>query len=173
MDDLRESKADKQQLEVEVRGVRKPHNLLHTVFSWLQFLHSLLQKADRTSLEKKASREWVDSTFERLDREIREARSKLLGQEEAFKVAFSQLNEDVEGKLDRLELKPLKDYFGRWMSEWISLFIGTRQWREASVIRGKCCFSLHADQKLERVKTAPSVVQKEAAMGDDAAGFRK
>ena len=43
------------------------------------------QKADRVALEGKASRDWVDSTFERLDREIRDAKSHLLGQEEAFR----------------------------------------------------------------------------------------
>ena len=63
-------------------------------------------------MDDKASREWVDSTFEKLDKEIREARSKLLGQEEAMKLAVNQLNEDVENKLDRMELQPLKDYFG-------------------------------------------------------------
>ena len=72
----------------------------------------LLQKADRRALESKASREWVDSTFDRLDKEIREARAHLMGQEEAFKNAMSQINEDVEGKLDRMELEPLKEYFG-------------------------------------------------------------
>lgn len=71
------------------------------------------QKADRKALEDKASREWVDSTFEKLDKEIREARSKMMGQEEALKLAVNQLSEDVEGKLDRMELQPLKDYFGR------------------------------------------------------------
>ena len=70
------------------------------------------QKADRAALEGKASRDWVDSTFERLDREIRDARSKLMGQEEAFRSAVSQLTDDVDGKLDRLELEPLKAYFG-------------------------------------------------------------
>ena len=54
----------------------------------------------------------MDSTFDRLDREIREAKSKLLGQEEAFRSAVTQLTDDVEGKLDRLELEPLKAYFG-------------------------------------------------------------
>lgn len=55
----------------------------------------------------------MDSTFERLDKEIREARSKMMGQEEALKMAVNQLNEDVDGKLDRMELQPLKDYFGK------------------------------------------------------------
>ena len=54
----------------------------------------------------------MDSTFERLDKEIREACCKLHGHEEALKVAVNQLEEDVEGKLDRMELEPLKEYFG-------------------------------------------------------------
>ena len=54
----------------------------------------------------------MDSTFDRLDKEIREARARLMGQEEAFKNAMTQINEDVEGKLDRMELEPLKEYFG-------------------------------------------------------------
>ena len=36
-----------------------------------------------------------------------------MGQEEALKSAMTQINEDVEGKLDRLELAPLKEYFGQ------------------------------------------------------------
>ena len=37
-----------------------------------------------------------------------------MSQEEAFKMAVSQLTEDVDGKLDRLELEPLKDYFSEF-----------------------------------------------------------
>ena len=58
----------------------------------------------------------MDSTFEKLDKEIREARSKMLGQEEALKLAVNQLSEDVDGKLDRMELQPLKDYFGKQLA---------------------------------------------------------
>ena len=65
----------------------------------------------------------MDSTFERLDREIREARSKLMGQEEALKSAMTQINEDVEGKLDRLELAPLKEYFGQSLNDVYTLVI--------------------------------------------------
>ena len=54
----------------------------------------------------------MDSTFERLDQQIREARDKLLNQEEALRSAVTRLDEDVETKLDRMELEPLKDYFG-------------------------------------------------------------
>ena len=59
-----------------------------------------MQKADRDALDSKASKHWVDSTFVRLDKEIREARSKLEGQEQALKNAVDQLSTDVDGKLD-------------------------------------------------------------------------
>ena len=63
----------------------------------------------------------MDSTFERLDKEIREASSKLMGQEEALKLAMNQISEDVEGKLDRLELAPLKEYFGKLTADFDKL----------------------------------------------------
>jgi uncharacterized coiled-coil DUF342 family protein len=90
VDELRATKADREQLEVEVR-----------------------EKADRAALEGKASREWVDSTFEKLDQKIREARDQLMGQEEALRSAVHRLDEDVETKLDKGELEPLKDYFDK------------------------------------------------------------
>lgn len=90
VNDLGEMKADKEQIEVEVR-----------------------EKADRTLLEGKASREWVNSTFEELDKKIREARDQLLGQEEALRSAVHRLDEDVDTKLDKGELGPLKDYFDK------------------------------------------------------------
>ncbi|CAI8025791.1 Glutamine-rich protein 2 [Geodia barretti] len=89
-DELRATKADREQLEVEVR-----------------------EKADRAALEGKASREWVDSTFERLDQKIREARDQMMGQEEALRSAVHRLDEDVDTKLDKGELEPLKDYFDK------------------------------------------------------------
>lgn len=82
------------------------------------------EKADRKMLENKASRAWVDSNFSKLDQEIREARQRLLGQEEALNKAVNQLSSDVDSKLDRLEIEPLKQYFGMqhslgYMVSWI------------------------------------------------------
>lgn len=56
----------------------------------------------------------MDTSFDRLDKQIRDAQSKMMGQEEALKLAVNQLNEDVDSKIDRMELQPLKDYFGKW-----------------------------------------------------------
>ena len=63
----------------------------------------------------------MDSTFERLDQQIREARDKLMNQEEALQSAVNRLNEDVETKLDRLELEPLKEYFGNAMCTFLKI----------------------------------------------------
>ena len=38
-----------------------------------------------------------------------------MGQEQALRSAVGQLNEDVEGKLDRMELEPLREYIGKGM----------------------------------------------------------
>lgn len=78
-----------------------------------------------------------------------------MGQEEAFKAAMTQINEDVEGKLDRMELEPLKSYFGKWE-------IGIHfHWY------------YYADKKLNRMKATPILSQADAVLTDEAAGFRK
>lgn len=71
-----------------------------------------MQKADRDALDAKASKQWVDSTFVRLDKEIREARSKLEGQEMALKSAVDQLASDVDAKVDRMEIERIESYLG-------------------------------------------------------------
>lgn len=150
MDELKSVKADKEQVSLEVEEVSVAIAIL------LMVIQHPLQKADRRALESKASREWVDSTFDRLDKEIREARARLMGQEEAFKHAMTQINEDVEGKLDRMELEPLKEYFGNHILPLLTISI---------------YYTDYSDKRLARVKTAPVCAQE--PVGDDAAGFKK
>ena len=100
----------------------------------------------------------MDSTFEKLDKEIREARSKMLGQEEALKLAVNQLSEDVDGKLDRMELQPLKDYFGKQLA--ISL--------ERTLI-----LILSLEKKFDSAKALPKVQSARESALDDAAGIKK
>ena len=82
-----------------------------------------------------------------------------MGQEEAFKNAMAQLNEDVEGKLDRLELEPLKEYFGTC----------------SICMRLDVQHTTHTDKRIQRVKAPPTTTVQtitETAV-DDAAGFKK
>eukprot|EP00117_Sycon_ciliatum_P034620 scpid33758/ scgid26387/ Glutamine-rich protein 2 len=68
------------------------------------------EKADRQSLDDKASRAWVDNHIHQLTAEILEAKDKVSGQDEKLQGALDRLTNDVDGKLDRLELEPLKAY---------------------------------------------------------------
>ncbi|XP_065833423.1 glutamine-rich protein 2-like [Oscarella lobularis] len=105
--DLKDTKADRHFVEAEV------HN-----------------KADQKSVENKANRAWVDSTFSKLDSEIREARQKLLVHEEALQRAVNQLSTDVDSKLDRMELEPLKQYLETRIETSISAPISQQPERE-------------------------------------------
>ena len=74
----------------------------------------VLQKADRRALEAKASRQWVESTFEKLDREIREARTLMEAHDEMFKGTMDRITNDIDAKLDRDEMETLRDFIGKW-----------------------------------------------------------
>ena len=99
----------------------------------------------------------MDSTFVRLDKEIREARNKLEGQEMALKSAVDQLSNDVDTKVDRMEIERIESYFGNW-----------------------CCYGnrsdmrngFFTDQKI-RAHTAPTVIEKPVEVADEAAGFKR
>lgn len=111
VEELRKRKADKDQVQIEVDEVNTLKCLCMSNFHIV-----VVQKADRDALDSKASKQWVDSTFVRLDKEIREARSKLEGQEQALKNAVDQLSTDVDGKLDRMEIERIESYFGNCCS---------------------------------------------------------
>ncbi|XP_013414944.1 uncharacterized protein C16orf96 homolog isoform X2 [Lingula anatina] len=67
-------------------------------------------KADKKSVEGKVNRSLFDSTCAELNKMINDLLEKLAAYEEAWKKAHGTLSDDVEGKLDRMELDALKDY---------------------------------------------------------------
>ena len=91
VDVLKETKADEETMQIEVD-----------------------EKADRRALEAKASRQWVESTFEKLDREIREARTLMEAHDEMFKGTMDRITNDIDAKLDRDEMETLRDFIGKW-----------------------------------------------------------
>ena len=133
LDEVKEGKADKETVQIEVEEVcvhvcsirinqssatvlaytdkQTDSCLVNGTLSYVVCLS--MQKADRTALESKASRHWVESTFEKLDREIREAKSQLAAQDEQFRGNMERITHDVETKLDRDEMETLRDYIGR------------------------------------------------------------
>ncbi|XP_053385599.1 myosin-3-like isoform X3 [Mercenaria mercenaria] len=86
-DKLQEEKADKDYVQMEVDV-----------------------KADKKALETKVNHKLFDKTTEEINNMIKEILDKLTGHDEDWKKAYSKLTEDIDGKLDRLELDPLKEW---------------------------------------------------------------
>ncbi|XP_063684176.1 glutamine-rich protein 2-like isoform X3 [Bolinopsis microptera] len=87
VDDLREMKADKDFVVLEMED-----------------------KADKRVVDHKANRVFVDNHFEKLNSGLESALQRCEGQEAALKHAITQISNDVEGKLDRMELQNVKDF---------------------------------------------------------------
>ncbi|XP_021348673.1 uncharacterized protein C16orf96-like isoform X5 [Mizuhopecten yessoensis] len=86
-DRLNENKADKEYVQMEVDV-----------------------KADKRSLDNKVNHSLFDSTTNDINRMIKEILDKLSGYEDNFNTTCHKINEDIDGKLDRLELDPLKEW---------------------------------------------------------------
>lgn len=86
-DRLQEHKADKEYVQTEVDV-----------------------KADKRSLDNKVNHSLFDSTTNDINRMIKEILDKLAGNEEAWNHQCKRFTDDIEGKLDRLELDPLKEW---------------------------------------------------------------
>ena len=54
----------------------------------------------------------MESTFDKLDKEIREAKSILEAQDEALRGTVDRITVDIDSKLDRDEMEMLRDYIG-------------------------------------------------------------
>ncbi|XP_033741921.1 glutamine-rich protein 2-like isoform X5 [Pecten maximus] len=67
-------------------------------------------KADKRSLDNKVNHSLFDSTTNDINKMIKEILDKLSGYEDNFNTTCHKLNEDIDGKLDRLELDPLKEW---------------------------------------------------------------
>lgn len=87
-DKLQEVKADKEQVAMEMDV-----------------------KADKRAIDNLVSRTKFDQSIGGLDQSLQELLQRLEGQESALKDALDRLAADIDQKLDRLELDPLKEYF--------------------------------------------------------------
>lgn len=75
-----------------------------------EFVHMEVDvKADKKFLESKVNRSIFDNKVSELDKLIKELLDKLFGHEDEWKKALGDLSTDIDGKLDRLEFKPIRD----------------------------------------------------------------
>nr|KAF6286893.1 glutamine rich 2 [Pipistrellus kuhlii] len=74
-------------------------------------------KADKSALEGKVSRVQFDATTEQLNHMMQELVAKMSGQEQDWQKMLDQLLSEMDSKLDRLELDPVKQMLeDRWKS---------------------------------------------------------
>uniref|UniRef100_A0A4W5K8F7 DUF4795 domain-containing protein n=1 Tax=Hucho hucho TaxID=62062 RepID=A0A4W5K8F7_9TELE len=94
MEELDEKKADKELVEMEIEI-----------------------KADKRALETKVSRMQFDSMTEELNTMFQELLSKITGQEQDWHKIIDKISNEMECKLDRIELDPVKKQLeDRWKS---------------------------------------------------------
>lgn len=86
-DKLQETKADKEYVQMEVDV-----------------------KADKKSLDNKVNHSLFDSTTNEINKMIKDILNKLAGHEASWNSTIKKFADDIDGKLDRLELDPLKEW---------------------------------------------------------------
>ncbi|XP_041473409.1 extracellular matrix-binding protein ebh-like isoform X1 [Lytechinus variegatus] len=67
-------------------------------------------KADKRALDNKVSRSHFDGAVDELSKNLSEVMDKLSGHKTAWDSAVGELKLDIDNKLDRMELDPLKSY---------------------------------------------------------------
>ncbi|XP_041362926.1 glutamine-rich protein 2-like [Gigantopelta aegis] len=70
-------------------------------------------KADKGQLDNKVNQTLFDSTTTDINRIIQEILDKLSGNEDSWKDALKALENDIDGKMDRMELDSLKNWLER------------------------------------------------------------
>ncbi|XP_046854994.1 glutamine-rich protein 2-like isoform X2 [Xenia sp. Carnegie-2017] len=70
-------------------------------------------KAEKVALDNMISRLRFDTSVGGLEQSVQNILNRLSLQEAALKDAISKFNNEVDGKLDRLEIDPLKDYINK------------------------------------------------------------
>ncbi|XP_072167808.1 uncharacterized protein [Diadema setosum] len=67
-------------------------------------------KADKRALDSKVSRSHFDGAVDELSKNLNDVMDKMTGHKVAWDSAVSELKLDIDNKLDRMELDPLKSY---------------------------------------------------------------
>ncbi|KAK4874929.1 hypothetical protein RN001_014289 [Aquatica leii] len=71
---------------------------------------ALANKADSCTVNKKVSHDQFDAACDELSRSIEEAVGKLTQQESLWQQALLDIQNEIENKLDKMELTPLRDF---------------------------------------------------------------
>ncbi|KAK2112104.1 Glutamine-rich protein 2 [Saguinus oedipus] len=129
------------------------------------------QKADKSALATKVSRTQFDATTEQLNHMMQELVAKMSGQEQDWQKILDKLLTEMDTKLDRLELDPLKQLLeDRWKSlrQQLRERPPLYQADEAAVMRRQLLAHFHClscDRPLETTVTGQAISVTPAGPG--------
>ncbi|KAL5018549.1 hypothetical protein ScPMuIL_004271 [Solemya velum] len=148
----------------QIEGLSKQCDTLEQVKADKDYVQiEVDEKADKRSLDCKVNHSLFDNTTTEINKLIKEILDKFSGQEEEFKEALGRITEDVDGKLDRLELDPLKEWLDnrlKVLNDKLKKQQLTSEWSEddAAGIRKQLIQRFHCiscDRPVEMVPTGP------------------
>nr|XP_033322686.1 myosin-4-like [Megalopta genalis] len=102
---------DKENREVHLNALLEQIELLKTIKADREDLEdALADKADARAVHRKVSYDQFDAACDDLAQGLEEAVNKLGKQETIWQEALDEVQKEIEGKVDKIEMTPLKDF---------------------------------------------------------------
>ncbi|KAF2896223.1 hypothetical protein ILUMI_09953 [Ignelater luminosus] len=102
---------DKEERQSNMDAILEQIELLKTIKANREDLEdALADKADTCAVNRKVSHDQFDAACDDLSRGIEDALSKLTQQEQLWQQALDDIQREIENKLDKMELTPLRDF---------------------------------------------------------------
>ncbi|XP_019882303.2 uveal autoantigen with coiled-coil domains and ankyrin repeats [Camponotus floridanus] len=105
---------DKEEKEIHIKTLLEQIELLKTVKADKEDLEdALADKADTQAVNRKVSHDQFDAACDDLSRGLEEAIDKLTKQESIWQQALDEVQNEIAGKVDKIEMTPLKDFMNK------------------------------------------------------------
>ncbi|CAL7944833.1 unnamed protein product [Xylocopa violacea] len=102
---------DRENREMHLNALLEQVELLKTIKADREDLEdALADKADAQAINRKVSYDQFDAACDDLAQGLEEAISKLGQQEAIWQEALEEVQKEIEGKVDKMEMSPLKDF---------------------------------------------------------------
>ncbi|XP_076299008.1 uncharacterized protein LOC143217998 isoform X3 [Lasioglossum baleicum] len=102
---------DKENREVHLNALLEQIELLKTIKADREDLEdALADKADAQAVHRKVSYDQFDAACDDLAQGLEDAINKLGNQESIWQQALDEVQREIEGKVDKIEMTPLKDF---------------------------------------------------------------
>ncbi|XP_076766930.1 uncharacterized protein LOC143433479 [Xylocopa sonorina] len=102
---------DRENREMHLNALLEQVELLKTIKADREDLEdALADKADAQAINRKVSYDQFDAACDDLAQGLEEAISKLGQQESIWQEALEEVQKEIEGKVDKMEMSPLKDF---------------------------------------------------------------